>query len=460
MKQEKADAEQRALVAENALRTHRATSRNANSTPKPSDSNPKKRGKGDQGRRTTAKLPKSNPQASNLAVAAAPTLESFPPGTWIVTKNKNFELHIKSNGSKEAFKNVKFLASPDEVKKVLARVLEESLYGDRLRALRDASPALYDQQIEQFYIAYGTIMAQGINTKRNNVQQAVKKVWEELRKSGLVPKAKELIKVACRKRIQVLEEEDEDGNPIQANIDRNLRNKKYRDLFDLWVGVLIPCTLGHEWKEEHFTQVAIGSSKSPVTAADEAMLLLTIDNCEKKWEIEHGKTFPHRSNYTNPVDRKDLTAPQEGVAIDKTSKHHKKWLKKLHNYSSCSSGNSIYGGWSLEGRLQFHKVKVNIQKARKEEGVRQAEVDCCARLYEKHDMAKKLGARKQRKAAEPKIDLRRAALAFSEEAEELDLDLSDEEEEAPGAEEEGGATGEEVDNDDGSEVTRGNDEEE
>ena len=117
----------------------------------------------------------------------------------------------------------------------------------------------------------------------------------------------------------------------------------------------------------------------------------------------------------------------------------------------------------LEGRLQFHKVKVNIQKARKEEGVRQAEVDCCARLYEKHDMAKKLGARKQRKAAEPKIDLRRAALAFSEEAEELDLDHSDEEEEeeeAPGPEEEGGAAGGKEDDGNDSDVTRGNDDEE
>ena len=117
----------------------------------------------------------------------------------------------------------------------------------------------------------------------------------------MVPKAKELLKVACRKRIEVLEEEDEDGNPIQENIDRNLKNKKHRDLFDFWVGVLIPCTLGHEWKEEHFTQVPIGGSKSPVAPADEAMLLLTIDNCEKEWKIEHVGTFPHRSNYTNPA---------------------------------------------------------------------------------------------------------------------------------------------------------------
>ena len=120
--------------------------------------------------------------------------------------------------------------------------------------------------------------------------------------------------------------------------------------------------MGHDWKEEHFTQVTISGAKSPVTPADEAMMVVfTIENCEKKWKIEHGGKFPNRKECTNPKDQQDCTAPLESTVIDKDNAHHKKFLKKFHKHSGqlflCEQHLSrLVGGW----RVGFNFTRSNL----------------------------------------------------------------------------------------------------
>ena len=61
------------------------------------------------------------------------------PRNWMVTPNDEFRKYIRNVGVKKIFGQVKFTSSDEEVKRVLADILEGSSQGPRLKALKKHS---------------------------------------------------------------------------------------------------------------------------------------------------------------------------------------------------------------------------------------------------------------------------------------------------------------------------------
>ena len=132
-------------------------------------------------------------------------------------------------------------------------------------------------------------------------------------------------------------------------------------------------------------------------------------------------------------------------------KDHKKTLAKYTLYTKPDSGNSSHGGWSKEGRMRFYQLKVKIEEARNQRGIAEDEMQSVHRLYKQAGLEAKQ-PKKKKEPTVPKIDLSDCALAFAkidaDEAQDVEIDVSDSEDEG---EEEHGNKGAKKSDDDASE---------
>ena len=322
------------------------------------------------------------------------------PNCWVVQWNQDLALWFRKQGVIQVWRKVKFLASETEKTQCMEMILKVSTVWKRLSTL---SKAEYLLMIKEYTRVYGKAIATEINTKRNNLQQGVRKVWRELRekRGKKMPTAKQFTNTLARHNLLVLPEKTKAGKTFKKNKELNKKNAKYRERFDMWVELFVPQAIGVNWKEVNFTQIPLsGDPKngrpSPITAADEAMILVTIANCEEKWELEF-------SGYPAPEKPDD---PKEGTPCPKSVSDG------AVKFSSKKSGNSEFGGWTAAGRHEFARLRGICKKARSQPETLQAEYQCCERLYKKHDMAKKLASRKQKAKKPPKMDLTDAELWF------------------------------------------------
>jgi hypothetical protein len=206
-----------------------------------------------------------------------------------------------------------------------------------------------------------------------------------------------LLHVAQRQGIFLYDEVVSEKNPkeqVTKNTAKNLRNKKWRDLFDNYNDKFIANCLGQkEWSEERRSLNRIsgrgGTNAHPITVSDEAMIVVLVLNAEKKWLVQY-------------------KCKQEG-----RKEPDRKELRQYVLYSDDAAGSNKFGGWHKPGRLLFQKIRGQIKKGRSLKTTKLAETQSTERLYVKHDMETKLAGKKRKpKVTVPKIDLDGAAVGF------------------------------------------------
>jgi hypothetical protein len=95
-------------------------------------------------------------------------------------------------------------------------------------------------------------------------------------------------------------------------------------------------------------------NKLIITSASEALILLTIDNNHNKWPAMHKWL----------KDNKDKKLPRR----TKNNKNNPDFQPLFESkYTTADGGQKPFGGWSVQGKKLFIKLKKQIKEARKQD---------------------------------------------------------------------------------------------
>ena len=317
---------------------------------------------------------------------------------WPVIKNAEMTLYFANQTKNVQYRKKKFLANDRELEDLVWDVALTTSAGDDLSALNKHDQ---DEMARRYSEAYGVECARDINGKRSSWQQAAKNAFFQMLSEGIAVTGAKLLFVAQRPKEILMLDEDVSNELTKEEADENkalnLKNKKWRDLFDNYNDKFLGNCLGKKvWSEEKRSLKTIsgrdGTTPPLITSSDEAMAVVLVMNAEAKWLIQW------------KCKRDDEPEPPR-----KLLRPHIKW-------SDDAGGSCQWGGWHKEGRLKFQKVRGQIKKGRSLETTQVAEEQCCERLYYKHDMENKLASRKRKpKVKVPKIDLVGADVGFESE---------------------------------------------
>lgn len=305
---------------------------------------------------------------------------------------------------------VKFLANQDEEKKVLFRALKHvPSEWKKFENLNDEDKLI---QLDRHFEKYGDASTKHMNYLRNQTSSAVKtQVVKDISEGNLMD-GKMLLKVALRpaELLLKLPEKHKNGQPHQRNIAKNKENRKYRRRFLSYLNNYLPMMhKGNKsiWDPPQRIKHTLSKytknglkKEFVVPAAQEAMLIVLIENSYEKWMYH--------------VDREKKT----GLKIDAWKKKCKEknvpFWEPPTVYSDNKGGNDRYGGWSEAGRLRFKKVRAMIVQARKQETTPEVE-----EFYRK-EMIRVLSVDNNKKEAPkiPKEVVPKTAVGFGDDEEE------------------------------------------
>ena len=125
------------------------------------------------------------------------------------------------------------------------------------------------------------------------------------------------------KYLQLLDEEGGTPEENQKNKEVNAENKKYRDRFKNYVSSYIPtCIYPSAWSKEIQTQHTLsrctdkqGHDTAP--AAVEAVVILFLENNEKKWEWQSGVLQEYKNISTHKEELKAKLKEEKRDPTDK-----------------------------------------------------------------------------------------------------------------------------------------------
>ena len=311
------------------------------------------------------------------------------PDTWAVVENKALVTYFKNEAKTTSWKKCKFIGSEAELQTLVLIILKTT---DDWKKVVDLDETDLKHMLTQYTKVYGKYVTNAINGKRNALQQSLKVEYKKMRKEGQKYSAAQFLNSAQRLNIALLSQNGKGG---AKNKKLNLENKKYRNRFDVWVDRVMPVVAGKDWKVETRCMTTMGvpldgsaDGPPPVSVADEAITVVIIENCEEKWNYQ----------VRREVAGKDLD-------LDK--------MEKMVKYTTSKGGSNAFGAWSKEGRLRFKEIRGKIKKARASEEAKAGEKQCRKRLFKKHDMQKKLDAKKKNATPNiPIIDLAGAEVGF------------------------------------------------
>ena len=313
------------------------------------------------------------------------------PDTWAVVENKALVTYFKNEAKSTCWKKCKFIGSEAELQTLVLIILKTT--DDWKKVVEhDLDETDLKHMLGQYTKVYGKYVTNAINGKRNALQQSLKVEYKKMRKEGQKYSAAQFLNSAQRLNIALLSQNGKGG---AKNKNLNLENKKYRNRFDVWVDRVMPVVAGKDWKVETRCMTTMGvpldgsaDGPPPVSVADEAIAVLIIENCEEKWNYQ----------VRREVANKDLDQDKMEVMV---------------KYTTSKGGSNAFGAWSREGRLRFKEIRGKIKKARASEEAKAGEKQCRKRLFKKHDMQKKLDAKKKNATPNiPIIDLAGAEVGF------------------------------------------------
>ena len=296
---------------------------------------------------------------------------------------------------------VKFLSNEEEAKKCMKiAVMMTNHYTDY--GLDKLSEDELDLQIQEYYDKYGgPCVRKFINTQRNQLGQALRKVVLRLHKEGRAFTPGQLMSVVTRNpdRLLLKPSHFDEGDPeeikeqARANKEVNDANKKHRKRFLTYIDEMIPATTpqgvwGEQQRNQHMLfccqhRVA-GELKDVVPVDEEAMIVVMFENNWAKWAWQALVWKEHGMN---------MRQYEEHVGYDEFQEQQPDAL-----YSDAEGGNSKFGGWKEEGVLRFAEVRDKITEARRNRDCRKVEKQFQNLLLRKYPANTKKDKAKDKKA--------------------------------------------------------------
>ena len=328
-----------------------------------------------------------------------------------VTFHESEAEKIKKSMRKWVIPEVKFLANDEEGKACLKiALMMTNHYTDH--GLDKLTDDQFDRQIEEYWGKYGKVcVRQFVNTQRNQLAQALRKVVLKLYEEGREFSAGQLMSVITRNPNLLLMKPTKfkEGDPKAkekeaANKEVNEANKKYRARFLCYIDEFIPAATpagiwGEQQRNQHMLfccqHMVAGELKDVVPVEEEAMILVMLENNEEKWSWQ---SMVMKEKQMNIEDYKKSIGYEEFYEQQPASL-----------YSDAEGGNNKYGGWSEKGVLRFAEVRDMIKEARKNKDCRKVEQQFQKLLERKCPIATRKRKAKGKKVVAPQA---RTSVAF------------------------------------------------
>ena len=308
----------------------------------------------------------SQPQKSvSVAVAAKPaTNTSWKPLSKIAVPT-GYQDEVFAYVKQEIWRDVKFLATEEEVLCVCKVLIKEM---PQFSDLRSENPAQLEANAKAIEEVYGQIVLSAINQRRTDVNSLLRKAYiaYALKNDGDVPDAATIKKVAYRKDLQEVEvpeitlkkpEEGATEEEIQAYQDEIAKVEKAQKYNKevaynwgvfrwYWEVLLLQVCSKHRWGPNfrHFFTISGGTvrkdpTKKLVTVTDEAFVVVSVENCDRRF-------------------RYSAECAVDGTKADKKSDDYRaRWCDN-------AAGQKKFGGWTNAGRQRFAKHVMAIAKNR------------------------------------------------------------------------------------------------
>ena len=339
-------------------------------------------------------------EASDEEVDAPPSkkVKSGKYRPFAVPYDESEAVKIKGSMRNYVCPSVKFIANEEEAKKCMKIAVMMTNHWEE-KGLDKLSEEQLDLQMDEYMRTYGTeCVRKFINAQRNQLGQALRKVFMELHKQEQTFTANQLLSVITRNPdLLLLKPTKFKGNSAKnkekaaKNKEANVENRKHRNRFFIYLESLIPAVTPQGiWNVEqrrlhmlHCCQhLVAGELQDVVPVEEEAMILVMWENNHDKWAWQA------------------MLQKTKGKNVDDYKKEvgHKEFIKQQPEalYSDSLSGNSKYGGWSEEGVLRFAEVRDLIKMARKDPTCRKVEMQFQQQLESKYPEPKKKKGRKKK----------------------------------------------------------------
>lgn len=240
---------------------------------------------------------------------------------------------IVDEGKTILWRTSKFLSDEDELFAAMALVLSHI---PELNAKFLVDNEDKDDYVQAFVDNYGTKLTNAVNTSQSNAQQGLRKAYVKRCIEGKkMPTPKDMLNLAMRKDLEF------DPNDPK-------KNEENRELFLWYWDELLPKMAGSKrWGYSIRNYGCISSYCYPdsdtkyITSSDEAMIVVMFENC--------GQRFPYAAKCTKKGEKIKEDHPDNQA-----------------KYSDSTAGQSKYGGWNLEGRTRYNKIRKLISKAKRD----------------------------------------------------------------------------------------------
>jgi len=329
---------------------------------------------------------------------------------WEVIENKETAGWLKKVFRTHVWRTTKFMANEAELADAMYIALgfTESIC-ERLVILEEDER---EEMLRRYCVVYGTGCSKALNDVRNGLQQKIKPVYMGLLKENKAFSSKQLHHVAQRLNLTILDEAVKHKKTAAGNKAKNNQNKKYRERFDTYVDQYVTAFKGTKnWSIEKRCNTTLsgtdGNKEPALTSSDEAMIILQVENAERKWNEEN--TF-----LAGGFDAPPRTATRD-----------------LVKYSDDKGGNNKFGNWSEEGRKRYNQLRAQIKKGRGQDDTPTWENQSRLRLYDLHQMGNDPGSKKaSSKDKVPRIDLTNAAVGDASDDDNYEIEAYETDDEA------------------------------
>ena len=283
--------------------------------------------------------------------------------------------------------------------KIMTLVLKET---EDWKNLKDLTEEDLLEQIEVYLKAYGTKLTELMNKTRSEDQSAVRKRYIEDVQGGMIVSAKKYLGVMQRPDLLLLLDEDTDDQGVNdQNKEVNKNNKRYRERFQHFLTTFL--TVGapsKTWTPELQSSKCLSNYKDKdgvdfIPPEAEAMIILYVENNEKKWVWQAGVLKEHKTikEWENAKKEKEAKAGKGEKKDDQSEP------PTLYSNSSC--GATKYGGWSPEGQRRFKKLVKLVQMARAKDTTGAVEEQFQGLIKQQYQDS--AGARRAARVEEPEV---------------------------------------------------------
>ena len=283
-----------------------------------------------------------DPQVAQLKAQIQALVSKGRRGAVGVPFNDILASWLREKARQEVWASYPFIGCNEDLLAIMEKLLRDSPEWAKIEA--KATEKEQKDLIQDYVTTYGKVICQEVNQKRNNTSTAIHKIFAIRKKSGAyLPKSGDLLYILRRnglrhQRVSGTPAEKQKKKAFNKQVDKN------RSAFDWMVDEGIGKIAGrNRWQHHKYcgplsTYAPKEDPKKPfVTPGDEALLILMIENYEKRWNYELRCEAKEEK-----VERKDSD------------------YETLYSDNAC--GQCQYGGWNQAGRDRFRVLKKELRR--------------------------------------------------------------------------------------------------